>query len=361
LDDRIALDSRGLGAALGVLRREQSAYLPTKRETGLYRAFNVSAFSMLVAAVLLVAAVVMGTGSAANAIANQELRQRAIAAAFWIGGTVAALSALGTLVLFVMNLSLIRKLYRLARLRRRLRLVYDFTAAFSAERKTRRLANAVSIVMSVFGVSLASMGLFAFAGVLLIRFSEGESLMNSGDVAIGIFSAFAVFGIGLGFASLHFVRRGKRRLEVVLNLEKALGQKAASVAAGSEAAATLSTSEYNALAGLERQQIIRDRASSIVAGRREAKEPGYSCQTSRQMYLEQSKLPPETRVKVEQTVASLLENPAVGAAAVGAAAAGDAAAARHEVAVVGTSLRILYDVDPSRHLVRLLQLETKTA
>lgn len=137
----------------------------------------------------------------------------------------------------------------------------------------------------------------------------------------------------------------------MLQLQKTLTEQAAQ---GDEAKEVkLSPEEYNAIATLERQHIIRDRAKSIASARKQADGSGYLCQSSRQMHLAKSKLPPELLVKVEGAIAELLVDPSP------AAAANDPRKEKSTIAVADTGLRIEYDVDRRRHLVRLYDLQTE--
>jgi hypothetical protein len=331
MTEQISLDAQALEAALGILHREQAAYLPTRRERALYRAFNVSAFSMvLVSALFLFLTIDL----------EEKVFSLILGLLFIVGGLV----SLATLVLLILNIGLIHKLYRHAQLRRRLRLAFYFAPVFSAERRQKRVVNALTMLITVVGV------LFSLVGLLLLGVSVW-AISKAPELWTAVFLGFslALLGGGLGLACLHFVRRGKQRLDLVLRLERTLATQAAdpSQAGG----AKVSTDEYHAIAGLERTQIIRDRASSIVSGRQEKAAEGYLCQTSRQMQEAKHRLPPELRAKVESEIARLLADPTP------ASAPADPVTGARRIPVAGTSLAIEFDVDPNRHLVRLYELD----
>jgi len=321
VSEQISLDARGLEAALAVLRREQTAYLPSSRQAKLYRAFNVSAFA-------LAAVFVLWFALAMNVQVFEENDTMLGIAAVIL--TLAAIAfSLSTLILFVFNAGLMRKLYRHAQLRQRLKLAYYFQPAFTAQRRVRRFGNLVTMLIIGLGVWITLSGLSGiFVSVFMLPRGPQSLLFGLGSLAL--------VGAGLGLGALHFVRRGKERLEVVQRLQDMLSKQAADPATGD--GATVSPEEYNAIARIERAQIIRDRASSIVSARREAEGAGYVCQSSRQMREAKSRLAPEVLAKVEGTIEELLRNPVP---------------AGGSVPVAGTPLRIQFDVDPGRHLVRL--------
>ena len=333
MTDQISLDAQGLDSALGILQREQTAYLPTEREQRLYRWFNICVYSMAILFVLEFAMV-----GAAD-------KEGALSILFGLLSFVVGALMLATVILFFMNLGFMRKLYRHAQLRKRLRLASYFADAFSAERKSSLAGNIVTQLTTIAGWLLI---VFAFFGAVAVAI-EDASVKDIGALAAG--SVYlGVFLVGVSFISFRYARRGKQQLEVVLRLQKTLTEQAARGAAANEV--KLSTEDYNAIATLERQHIIRDRASSIALAHKEAAAPGYLCQSSRQMHLAKSKLPPELLVKVEGAIAELLVDPRP------AAAASDAPV-KSTLPVADTGLRIEYDVDPSRHLVRLYDLQTE--
>ena len=335
MTDQISLDAQGLESALAILQREQTAYVPTERERRLYRWFNICVYSMAVVFVL---------GSIVGPMIGKE--SGPLYAVFGLLGIVAGVLMLGTIVLFFLNWTLIRKLYRHAQLRKRLKLADYFASAFSAERKTTVVANVVTMLTFIAGWLLI---LFSFFGAVAIVI-EDIRVKQMGPVAVG--SVYLVmFLIGVSFISFRYVRRGKQRLEVVLRLQKTLTEQAGQGAEAKEV--KLSADEYNAIATLERQHIMRDRANSIASAHKQADAPGYLCQSSRQMHLAKSKLPPELLAKVEGAIAELLVDP------LAAAAANDPRTEKSTIPVAGTGLRIEYDVDRHRQLVRLYDLRTQ--
>ena len=103
MSDRIALDPDVLSAALRVLRREQSAYLPTRLQLFFYRALNVSAFSIVAAGLLWLI-----SGGMAFDYFKSIFHPNHISLLEFIAQMLAMCSAIGMFVLFPANLGLMR-------------------------------------------------------------------------------------------------------------------------------------------------------------------------------------------------------------------------------------------------------------
>ena len=342
MTEHVSLDARTLEAALAVLRREQAADLPTARQTTLYRWFNVSAFSLAGVSVFWFIAAGMA-GEISDSMGDEPFEIFAL-----LLNGAAGLLSLSTTVLFFLNGGLIRKLYRLAKLRARLRLAGYFEPAFSATRKATRVGNAVTAAIIMLGLLMMGAGAGGIVAASLMLDSRSFITLTKPQFLLVVAVSLAVIAAGLGLVSLHFMRRGKQRLETVLALQETLARQASAPA---QAEVKLSSDEYAAIARIERGQIIRDRADSILSARAEAGALDYLCQTSRQMNEAKSKLAPDLLAKVEGTITGLLNNPA--AASMGE----DSPGGSRTIPVSGTSLKIHFDVDPDRHVVRLRGLE----
>jgi hypothetical protein len=258
--------------------------------------------------------------------------------------------AVTTIVLFALNWGLIRKLYKQAKLRRRLKLAYYFRPAFRAQRQATRLKNFITMGITALGTILALSGALAVVLSFLLWIDGGFFQLDGAEFATVLSVSLAWTSLGLGLASLHFMRRGKERLEIVTRLQETLSKQAADPVPGA-AAATLSSSDYDIVAGMEREHIIKNRASSIISGRKEAGSSSYLCQSSRQMNEAKSKLPRDVLSKVDETVLRLLTNP------MPSNATSDPQTGNRIVPIPDTELSILYDVNMDRHLVRLHDLQ----
>lgn len=335
MSNDLVMSPREIKAALAVLEREQAADLPTRRQNALYRAFNIAAF----ATAIVVLFAVLEFLKAAMEIEPSDTELQVLAILFVILGPI-------TIIFFFLNWGLIRKLYRQARLRRRLKVAYYFRPAFRAQRQATWLKNVVTMGIILLGLALIAFGLFAVLICFVLWGDTGWFGLSDLQFAIGLSASLALTFVGFGLASLHFVRRGKERLEVVTRLRETLSKETA----GGAEAATLSSEDYDIVAGMEREHIIKHRASSIVAGRREAASSSYLCLASRQMYDAKSKLPQHLLSKVDETVLGLLTNP------MPSNSVADPQTGNRVVPVPSTELSIQYDVNVERHLVRLHDL-----
>lgn len=336
MTEQISLDAHGLESALGILQREQTACVPTQRERRLYRWFNICVYATAAMFVLMTSMGAWGEEDGSDSFYMM----------LGVLGFLAGALMLVTIALFFLNVPLMRKLYRHSQLRKRLRLGDYFAAAFSAERKTTRVGNVVALLTFIAGWLLIPASFLAIVAIVVGDTHVGEmELLAAGSVFVPMFL------VGVSFISFRYMRRGKQRLEVVLRLQKTLTEQAGQGAEAREV--TLSTEEYDAIAALERQQIIRDRQHSIASARKQADGAGYLCQSSRQMHLAKSKLPAELLVKVEGAIAELLVDPPA------AAPANGPRTQKSTLPVAGTGLRIEYDVDRQRQLVRLYDLQTE--
>jgi hypothetical protein len=345
MTDKISLDAQELESALGILQREQVACVPTERERRLYRWFNICVYSTAALWVFVSASSVFIISRAPGDIVNSD---RFVAILGFIS-LVNGVLTVGAVVLLLLNWGLIRKLYRHAQLRKRLKLANYFANAFSAERKTTVVRNVTTLLMSIAGWLLILTSFFLVGGFILASI-EGITA-NAGLDVVYFVIVILIALVGVSLISFRYVQRGKQRLEVVMRLQTTLTKQATR---GDEAKEVeVLPEDYNAIATFERQHIIHDRANSIASGRTQADGPSYLCQSSRQMHLAKSKLTPELLVKVEGAIAELLIAPPL------AVAANDAQPERSTMPVAGTGLWIEYDVDRHRNLVRLYDLRTE--
>lgn len=339
MSSELVLGPQELNAALAVLDREQAACMPTRRQIVLYRAFNIAVY-------LLAAMMVVVLAWLFSDIAMDEPDV--------VLGLLLLLCA-ATLGLFLANIGVMLKLWRHARLRRRLRLGRLLSPAFRAQRKASRAKNIVTIAIAVLGVPFTLFGVLLVVIALLDWVSPGlRGKTAHFESAVVLLITLAITLVGVALVALHFVRRGKERLELVVRLRQTLATQAAEPAQDG-AAARLASDDYDVLVSMEREQIIGERASSIASGRREAAASSYLCQSSRQMTEAKSRLPTDLLAKVDDTVLGLLAEPAP------ANSEAEPQTGARLVAVADTPLRIRYDVDAGRHLVRLHELLGPTA
>jgi hypothetical protein len=344
MSNDFALGPREIKAALAVLEREQAAHLPTRRQNTLYRAFNLASYAMALVVLLWLLEV-----SLLSMLGGENL-----AIAYYVPGVLFLILGVTTSVLFGLNWGLIRKLYRQAKLRRRLKLAYYLRPAFRAQRRATRLKNAVTMSITALGIAMILLGLPAVALSFLLWIDGGFLQLSHLEFAIFLSASLAWTSVGFGLASLHFMRRGKERLEIVTRLQEMLAKQATELGQDAAATATLSASDYEIVASMEREQIIKHRASSIISGRKEAASSSYLCLSSRQMNDAKSRLSRSLLSKVDETILSLLTDPMPSSSQL------DPQTGNRMVRVPDTGLRIEYDVNVDRHLVRLRDLQGST-
>ena len=206
------LGSNAFEKALAILNREQEANLPSRRQETLFRLFNLVVY--------------LFSGIGAVAIVGHLFGFHTQMQ--WLWG-LEGIVFLPIVVLFFLNMGLVGKLRNQARLRRRLGLNQDLKALFKAQRREKKFSNIWALLVSILGYPLVVIGLFVFGLFLFIAtaFTDSELLIAS---AAGL----GLTVLGLSFIFLHFMRRGKQRLELVHRLrtilsryEDALGQDGA--------------------------------------------------------------------------------------------------------------------------------------
>ena len=297
--------------------------MPSARQELLFRLFNWSVFFFAtVLALFSFLMPIIGTDPAIDVIA---------------GVVVFLLGILGLLIvfLFFLNLPLMLKLIRQASLRRRLGLKQTLEGAFKAGRGKRKIVNRLTLLLTLIGGFLVITGIGN--GMVWIGMSLDQdymALMNCRHAArprvdcatafaqytVSVMEAlkwnspllitsFTLIMIGLSLSFLHFMRRGKQRLEIITNLQASLLKQKEAFERGHEIPAEISESEYGEIARIETTHIIEDRARSIGLGRNEAADATYLIQNSREMLSAKDQLDLEARARVETAILQLSTEP----------------------------------------------------
>jgi hypothetical protein len=235
--------------------------------------------------------------------------------------------------LLVVNLGMVRRLIRAARLRRILGLAAGLDPHFRERRRHNRWINRLTLVMSV-------VGYFSLAIGLLLLFLE---LLEPDPWGLAIIAV--TFAWGLSCVALHFMARGVERLQVISYLHDALVESMASQPAGTAAPVTIPAEHYDAISRLERAQVQADRKRSIAAGLQERAD-SYVLRLSRSFVKEEQDLDGEVLSIVNEALYRLTRNPP------GAPAAPQPSF----VPVPGTPLEMVCQVDHDRREVRVYSL-----
>lgn len=258
-----------------------------------------------------------------------------------VGFVVASLGLFLMVVLFLLSLGLVRKLWSMARARRRLGLTEPLAPAFKARRREHLFRNLVTGAIVVFGV------LFIFGS--LIKVGLEPSLMTFG---IFLFNLL----IGFSFGSLHFIRRGIERHAIVEELDAELRMAASRLADDPAEAVKIDELTYDIIASLERHQIIQQRHESI---RRAAEDPdafGYALYMSFAAQEAKDRLPLDEKNLVDQQILQLLSGPKSS----GDRAKFDADGDMRRLPVKGTSVEIRFRVDETSQRIQIAQILSRS-
>lgn len=301
--------------------------MPSRRQELLFRLFNLSVFTFLgTFAVAVLAAVAEPPGM--NEVAEML---------WWISG----LLILSTVVLFFLNLGLMRMLMRQARLRRRLQLVQSLKDAFKAKRRHGRIRNVLTLIMALLGPVLVLAG-----GSLILLYLLWFGI----EIHYVLSVLFILIVLALSLPFLHFMRRGKQRLEIVTNLQATLLGHKEVFESDQESTLDISSADYYKIAGIERAHIIDDRAKSIIRAHKESPDSSYVIQKSREMLGANAELDLNARARVDDQILHLMTNPSP------PGVTEDPGTGYLRLSVPETSVDILYQVDEERHRIRLLAL-----
>jgi hypothetical protein len=327
------LNSQEFKLVLAILQREQTAHMPSRRQELLFRLFNWSVFAFLGTVV------VAGLATVFDVFGGPRMQDIAVVL-LWIS----ALPILSTVILFVLNLGMMRMLFRQARLRRRLQLVQSLKDTFKAKRRHDRIRNIFTLFVAFLGpVFVVVVGSF----VLLILLWVGTET----HYVFGVLFVLIVLALSLAF--LHFMRRGKQRLEVVTNLQASLLGRREVFESDQESILDISSTDYNRIASIERAHIIDDRANSIKMGHKESLNSSYVIQKSHKMLGATSGLDLKARVRVNDQIIRLMTNPSP------PGVTEDPGTEKIlRLSVPETSVDILYQVDEKRHRIRVLDLRS---
>ena len=238
--------------------------------------------------------------------------------------------------LFVVNWPLVRKLWRAARRRRQLAtsLKRRIADQFRVRRRERRLLH-----MTTFGLNVAGfiVAVGAAAG-LVLELTSGEPV----GPRLWVYGVTAVFGLSCMF--LHFMARGRERLQVIAELRSSL------LAAHDPSDERQLTPEaYDEITHIERGQIAADRRRSVRSASKKAFAFTYAAKEHRAVRDAKQALPPETLVRVQAFIDTLTRRPE--------GVTVDMRGGVAYVRVPDTALELGFTVDADSREIRLLSVE----
>lgn len=331
-DDRVShreLSREQVQYARSLLEAERKLLLPSKYQLIGYRMFNG------VAMTLLMAIAIGGLGVVAAELPGLEMGLAVGCISLYV---IAGLTFL-LVPMFLLNLPLVRKFWRLASFRRDLGLGAALTSAFHSERKRKRVRNLLTGLGVLVGLGLVIWSVVAF-------FADHLDSARHGAMDIEDILLVAVpFMIGLSFFSLHYMRRAKERLAVVAKILDSLADGVAGSSEGAEAMVSLPAGSYKAVARLERENIYLDRQRSIRAASKATGASQFALQRSHEVQAALADLDHETRHTAEEAMFSLIENATPPESSV------DSETRLHVLPIGESSWELLYEVD--RELMRI--------
>ena len=256
-------------------------------------------------------------------------------AAFTALTTVTGLAFYATIISFLFNIGLIRKLWRIAKVRRRLGLTQPLESAFSERRRRGWIVNSVT-------------GFFVLMGAVtivlpaLLIFTSGVSW----SVILTTAPLFLLGGAAL--LSVHFLRRGMERFKIVQDLHTELKAETGP----GDAMPPLDDASYDILAHLERFQIMEQRQQSIARASADRDTFGYALQMSFEAQESKDGFPDEERQLIDRKILELISDPE----SVGEQSTRLPEGDFLKVGVEGSDVAIQYRVDKSNHRVQVARI-----
>jgi hypothetical protein len=356
------LGATQLSQALAILQkeqqeREQRENTLTHWQRFVFTSLNVLGYGFAITAAsigtILGFAVLFGNlGNPDYAVANAVLCVFVLTTLIFAPITLAAVS-----VLFSLNLPLVKKIWRNWRLVRKLGLSEALSAPWEEERNKKRFLNFMTLVAGPFiiisGVIFGGLGLFlgyADTGPRNEFWPPYFDELKLWLLSFAPLAALITIPDGLFYLGLHFFRREEERLGVVARLQSTLEQYSSSAETGEVAQVNISEQDYRQIAQIERAQITRDRATSIL-NFEEHDDTVYFAQKSRTVRHAQAQLDPKTRARVQDQIDALSTEPHPPAATV------DSESGKCMVRVPESPFEIGFTVDDKARQITVISLQ----
>jgi hypothetical protein len=289
----MTLTDTTLDRAMAVLEQEQQAILPSRWQRRVYYLFNFAQWSL--SSSILILLVTSGF------YLDEPNAPLAVLVLLWV---VLILSLL-IIPLFFLNLGLVGKLWRHARLRRELGIREGLRDSFKMARRQGRIRNWITRFMAIAGVLIVIIALVAVV-FIHISFTLKDIYLDT-EGGIPLLISFGIFVVGLSLFSLHFIRRGRERLNVVAQLQDSL--RIPETATDDVTEVEISPDVYSQIAQIERSHIIQERQRSIGRGHSDDDGVTHLVQTSVMAQKAKASLEPGTRVRVQNQIVELMYDP----------------------------------------------------
>jgi hypothetical protein len=319
---------------LAVLQREQEAMKLTRGQRIAYWSYSVFLWCFIAA---VFGAIV------STALMKEDYPTRADQAQT-VCIVLGLISLFGGVVSLVLNLPLMLKIIRRKLAIRRMGISVAFSALWKAQRKTRRW----QVVFRWTGLAVATL---AFAFAILVTFFGGGMKWGLWSVA----------GFGLLLVMMFVLERGKAWLNMMSaqgadarRLENALLRLRTSEGGEAIASVAVPSAAIRAFSRIESEQIARSRESAIAQSAKTFATE-YSIFPSAEVRRVKAELEPEQRLRLEETLDTLMLDPRP------SSAQPDAATGFLRQKVNGTSLEFLYSVDEATRQLNLVSLHHSEA
>src|SRR5258706_4065503 len=250
---RISLATEESSRALEILQQELQTFRPSRGQVLAYYLLHgeVAVFVISFAAFFFTQ-----EGSTAREIAT----------------IILGFAALAMLPILLLNLKVVSRLWRAARMRQRLGLTEPLAAAFQAQRRKTWVFNTLTAAL----VGIGALFLIVAVVVPAATWNEIERSKAGAFFLALVIGLYVILGITL--ISLHYLRRGMERLAVVQGLRTTLGAVASDSPKEPASAVSVSPEDYDLIARIERDQIIRERYQNIARSKAGARTSGYVIQ-----------------------------------------------------------------------------------
>lgn len=312
--------------ALDILKRERKVYSLSKWKKIAFAILNVSMLVFIAAVIGLI-------------VLNQYKSFLSV-----VGGASIILSV----IMFLAYLPGAIRIWRQNSKIKKMGLRSTFKKAWKMARKKSRVRNVIAILISIIGMTY----LFSIVFVVIVIYNISsnknlfwnEPIMLLGIVAMAIFCT--------PFISLHFLWKSRQRHDVISGLTAALGEKSIVSNSGTPAIPTIKQSDYHIIAELERSQILRDRAQSILADYSRNDFTYYSIQKSASFRRSMAGLDRQTRLTVNDFIEELADKQNFDESETKTETGADS------LKVPGTDISISIKIDDSVQQLQILSLES---
>ena len=326
---RISLATEESQRALEILQQELLTFRPSRGQLFAYYALNLNVVAFVTA---FVAFFLTGEGTTSREVASG----------------VVGLTAIAMLPILLFNVKLVSTLWRAARMRKRLGLAEPLAAAFRAQRRKSLVLNLITSLLVGVGM------IFVIVAVAVPAIVPGELEAESRALFVTFLIGIYLI-LGTALISLHYIRRGLERLKVVEGLRTTLSAVATDRPRQEEGAVSVSPEDYDLIASIERDQIIRERYQNIARSKAGARRSGYVVQMGLAAQQGKSRLPVPERLLVDEQIVNLMANPQSSDVVT------DAARGLRRLPVANTSAEIIFDVDEANQRIKILGIESSSA